>query len=263
MNTSVNGFFPRVSLGFARKIDTDLIAFVRNVITLMTGNIKYPTPLPTLATMTTAVNGFEVAVHEALDGGKIPIATRNALRVELLSLVRQLAAYVQGNCDADLVILLGSGFEAVRAPSPVGVLPAPGNQRLSLTDKSGELLFRFDRVPNAANYSVQTAIDDIGPWTDQDLSTAARVTLNRPHPRQGLLGASTRQRLSRLQRMGRSCHGDGSLNCRDRGTRKGSARYRERSESLSHGIAVSERESSVDSKLRPPTSLQHLNPCFA
>jgi hypothetical protein len=178
MNTAVDGFFPRVSLAFARKIDTDLIAFVRNVITLMTGNPIYPTPLPALTVVTTSVNAFEVAVHEALDGGKIAIATRNAARVELLSLARQLAAYVQGNCGADLVSLIGSGFDAVRAPSPVGILPAPGNQRLSLTDKSGELLFRFDRVPNAANYSVQTAADNAGPWTDQDLSTAARVTLS-------------------------------------------------------------------------------------
>jgi hypothetical protein len=158
-------------------MDTDLIAFIRNAITLITGNVKYPTPLPPLATMTTAVNAFEVAVHEALDGGKIPIATRNALRVELLSLVRQLAAYVQGNCEADLVILLGSGFDAVHAPSPAGVLPPPGNQRLGLTNKSGELMFRFDRVPNAVNYSIQTAADDSGPWKDEDLSTSTRVTL--------------------------------------------------------------------------------------
>ena len=33
-----SGSYPRVSLMFARKIDTDLIAFTRNVITLMTGN---------------------------------------------------------------------------------------------------------------------------------------------------------------------------------------------------------------------------------
>jgi hypothetical protein len=177
MNTSVDGFFPRVSLAFARKIDTDLIAFVRNVITMMTGSLIYPTPLPTLAILTTAVNGFETAVHEALDGGKVAIATRNAARVELLSLVRQLAAYVQGNCGADLVKLIGSGFEAVRAPSPVGILPPPGNQRLTLTNKSGELLLRFDKVDNAANYSIQTAADDIGPWKDEDLSTSTRVTL--------------------------------------------------------------------------------------
>jgi hypothetical protein len=177
MNNATNGFYARVALSFAKKIDTGLIAFVRNVIALMTNNPQYPTPTPTLAAVTTSVNGFETAVHDALDGGKIAIASRNAARVELLSLMRQLAAYVQGNCNADLLALLSSGFEAVRAPSPVGVLPAPQNPRLGLTGKSGELLFRFDRVNNAANYSVQTAPDAEGPWEDEGLFTATRVLI--------------------------------------------------------------------------------------
>lgn len=172
------GSYPRVSLGFAKKIVTDLIAFARNVITLMTGNEHYPTPLPSLATITTAVNTLETAVHDALDGGKIAIATRNAALAELLSLLRQLAAYVTGNCNADIVVLLSSGFEAVKAPSPVGVLPAPENLRLSATGISGELYLRFDRVPNAANYSVQVATTPDGPWEDQALSTSTRVTVN-------------------------------------------------------------------------------------
>jgi hypothetical protein len=178
MNTSVDGFFPRVSLAFARKIDTDLIAFVRNIITLMTGNPKYPTPLPTLTVVTTSVNAFEVAVQEALDGGKIAIATRNAARTELLSLIRQLAAYVQGNCGADLVTLLGSGFEPVRAPSPIGVLPAPANLRLDYTGKSGEMLLKFERVMNAENYSVEVAADPAGPWSPQTVTSSARTIVD-------------------------------------------------------------------------------------
>ena len=143
----------------------------------MTGNTQYPAPSPTLAEVTTSVNDFETAVHDALDGGKIAIATRNAARVGLLAIMRQLAAYVQGHCNADLLALFGSGFDAVRAPSPVGTLPAPQNPRLSLTDKSGELLFRFDRVNNAYNYSIQTASAATGPWEDEDLSTASRVII--------------------------------------------------------------------------------------
>jgi hypothetical protein len=173
-----SGFYPRVSLAFARKIDTDLIAFTRNVVTLTTGNAQYPTPSPALTVITTAVNALETAVHDALDGGKIAIATRNAARAEMLSLLRQLASYVTGNCNADLVALLGSGFEAVKAPAPVGVLPAPANLRLNITGISGELFLRFDRVQNAANYSVQVATNPDGPWQEQDLSTSTRVTIN-------------------------------------------------------------------------------------
>lgn len=177
MNNATNGFYARVAMSFARKIDTDLIAFARNVIALITGNAQYPTPTPTLAVLTTSVNAFETAVQEALDGGKIVIATRNAARVELLALLPQLAAYVQGSCKADLPALLSSGFAAVRAPSPVGALPPPQNPRLTYTDKSGELLLKFDRVTNAASYSVQTAPTAVGPWADEALSTSTRVVI--------------------------------------------------------------------------------------
>ena len=172
-----NGFYARVALSFARKIDAELIVFVRNVISMMSGSTQYPSPSPTLAAVTASVSAFETAVHDALYGGKIAIATRNAARAELLSLVRPLAAYVQGHCGGDVLLLIGSGFDAVRAPSPVGILLAPQNPRLSLTNRSGELLFRFDRVSNASNYSVQTAASVTGPWEDEDLSTSTRVPI--------------------------------------------------------------------------------------
>ena len=177
MNTSTDGYYARVALSFARKVDTTLIAFTRNVIALMTNNATYPTPSPTLVEVTTSVNDFETAVHEALDGGKIAIATRNAARVSLLALLRQLAAYVQGHCNDDLLALINSGFDAVRAPSPAGTLPAPQNPRLTLTDKSGELLFKFDRVKNANNFSIQTAPAASGPWENEDISTTCRVII--------------------------------------------------------------------------------------
>ena len=177
MNTSTNGYYARVALSFTRKADADLIVFVRNVITMLTGNTQYPTPMPTLATVTTAVNDFEAKVHDALDGGKIPIATRNASRVQIMALMRQLAVYVQANCAADLLLLISSGFQAVRAPSPAGTLAAPQNPRLSLPSKTGELEFKFDRVKNAQNYSIQTASAASGPWEDEDISSASRVTI--------------------------------------------------------------------------------------
>ncbi len=148
----------------------------------MTNNARYPKPTPALATVTASVNGFEQKVNAALDGGKILIALRNAARVELLSLMRQLAAYVQGNCNADLAALLTSGFDAVRAPSPVGVLPAPENPSLSLTRKSRELLLRFRKVNNAVNYTVQVADSASGPWRDVPLSTATRVVIRNLTP---------------------------------------------------------------------------------
>lgn len=178
MTPKETGFYPRVSLGFANRSDTYVIAFTRNVINLMTlDKAEYPTPSPALALVTTAVDAFETAVHEALDGGKIKIAARNAARAELLALLKQLGAYVTGNCNLSVVTLLNSGFNAVKTPSPAGVLPAPQDLRLEYTGISGELLAKFRRVYNANNYTVQTAINPDGPWQNYVLSTASRALI--------------------------------------------------------------------------------------
>lgn len=43
--------------------------------------------------------------------------------------------------------------------------------------KIGELMLKFDRVKNAANYSVQTAPAATGPWEDEALLTTARIVI--------------------------------------------------------------------------------------
>lgn len=167
----------RVSYAFTRLVVTALIAFVRNVVTLMTGNPKFTNPTPPLADVTTAVDTLETAVHDALDGGKVAIATRNAAGVKLLSLTRQLASYVQTTCEGDRVVLLSSGFEPIKTRTPAGVLPPPSNLRLSTTGTSGQLVLRFDRVFNNAGYSVQVAEDPEGPYTDRGVFTNSRRIL--------------------------------------------------------------------------------------
>ena len=166
---------------FIYLINTDLIAFVRNVITMMTANPKYPSLDPALADVTTLVNTFETTVHAALDGGKLPIATRNAAREDLLLSVRRLASYVQGACEGEMVALISSGFDSVKPRTPSYVPDAPGNQRLE-QGGTGQLVLRFDRVSNANNYSIQSATSPDGPWEDRGLSTTTRVTIDNLTP---------------------------------------------------------------------------------
>src|SRR2546423_8372806 len=115
MNTSINGFFPRVSLSFARKIDTGLIAFVKNIVTLLAGlSSQYPSPSPSLETITTAVNAFGTKVHDALNGGKIEIGARNAAPHEGLSLIRPQAPHVQAQCGPEVQNISQTGIDARR-----------------------------------------------------------------------------------------------------------------------------------------------------
>src|SRR6516164_4913569 len=103
---------PKVSLGFANLPDADLDAFTENVIKCLTGNLNYTTPNPPLIAVTAALTEFTTALSAAADGGKQATAAKNEKRTTLLTVMRQLASYVQGTCKNDLSILLSSGFDA-------------------------------------------------------------------------------------------------------------------------------------------------------
>jgi hypothetical protein len=155
-----------------------LIAFCRNVVILMTGNASYPTPSPKLGTVTTAVDLLDSLAQESMTGDRLKISARRDARKDLLSLMRQLASYVQGNCQDSVTILLSSGFEASRRPSPVSLPVAPANARLSSGNVSGSVVLRHQKSVNADNYTVQKATSPDGPFTDYGLSSSTRTVID-------------------------------------------------------------------------------------
>jgi hypothetical protein len=153
----------RVSLGFARLPDAELDNFTQAVINQMTGNAAYPAPPVTLANLQTARNDFTAKIAAAHSGGPSDTAAKNNSRQSLLGLLRQLAIYVQMNCNNDMAILLSSGFQAMstnRAQSPL-------DQPQSLVIKngtSGQLVASVSPVKNTSMYEGR-AKGPAGDWT--------------------------------------------------------------------------------------------------
>jgi hypothetical protein len=85
-----------------------LAANAQQVVTSMTGNPAFASPVPSLATVTTAVSDFQAAEAAALARTKSAAATRNAKRKALVQILEQLKTYTQtvadgeggGRCDA-------------------------------------------------------------------------------------------------------------------------------------------------------------------
>src|SRR5947199_2178686 len=101
----------RVSLSFARLPDAELDNFAQGVIAGMTGNAAYASPPVTLVNLQTARNDFTAKIAAAQTGGPPDTAAKNNSRQTLLGLLRQLASYVQINCNNDMATLPGSGFK--------------------------------------------------------------------------------------------------------------------------------------------------------
>jgi hypothetical protein len=136
--------------------DAQLIVDVGGIITGMTGNASYPTPSPTLAAVTAALNAFTTAVNDAINngGGTVLTIAKTARRAELVALLRQLATYVQLECKGNLEVLVSSGFP-IQKPTrdPIGELPVPSNLTVSLGNYSGQLNASVTPVFGAAVYN--------------------------------------------------------------------------------------------------------------
>lgn len=77
-----------------------LITYARAIVTAMTGNPHFTTPLPALAVVTAAIDELQLAETAALTRAKGTAAVRNEKRAALLTLLRQLKGYVQTVADA-------------------------------------------------------------------------------------------------------------------------------------------------------------------
>jgi len=134
--------------------DSQLITDTGVILTAMTNNQFYADPAPTLAAITTALKAFSDAYNKAAGGGVTLTAIKNDRRADLTVLVRNLAGYVQVNCQGSLSILLSSGFPIQKTErQPIGPLPAPQNVMLSLGAHSGELDASAAPVYGAATYN--------------------------------------------------------------------------------------------------------------
>ena len=168
----------RVALAFVKLRTTALIAFSRNVVTQMTALSKqFTDPVPALADVTTSIDKLDVANQAALDGSRQAIRNRNAAQADLLSLMRQLAAYVQNQSQSDISLLASTGFHATRVPVPIGPLLAPRKPNVQQGPTTGTLSARTGKVTGAYAYNWRLALASAPTvYVQTAQTTAARYT---------------------------------------------------------------------------------------
>ena len=102
MSTPVNTVRRAIaSLRLPTKVPA-LITYAQGIVKGMTGNGSFPTPSPTLAAVSAAINDLQTAETAALARTKGAVATRNEKRVALVALLEQLRSYIQSTADATI-----------------------------------------------------------------------------------------------------------------------------------------------------------------
>jgi hypothetical protein len=153
-----------------------LIGIVRAVLLAMTGNAKFPSPTPALATVDAALSDLEKAQAAVDLRTKGATKTRNEKRAALVQLLDALKAYVQGIADADpanAAAIIGSAAMAVHksrvhGPRPFAAKPSP---------TPGSVVVTAPSAGRRASYEWQWSPDGGKTWLSAPVTAAGRTTL--------------------------------------------------------------------------------------
>src|SRR6185437_6785654 len=118
-------FLRKVVKSFKKLADAKLLTFAQNVTTSMANAVAvFPTPVPTLTDINTALGNYAELLQLAADRSKVQVVLKNQAKQALLALLSQLADYVNLTAQGDEGILVQSGIDLNKVPQPVS-LKAP------------------------------------------------------------------------------------------------------------------------------------------
>ncbi len=158
------------------------IQFASQVVTAMTGNANFTTPLPALTAITTKAGSLETAYNDALAARQTAqqLTTVQDAAVRDLDLaLTQLAAYVENTAAGDAAKIQSAGMDVRADRAPVGPLPAPLGLVALVGDMEAELDLDWDSVRGATSYVVQRSPDPITPssWQQALVVTKSKGTV--------------------------------------------------------------------------------------
>jgi len=150
-----------VKLDWYRKTVPEKILKGEYIVQQMTLNAAvYLTPNPTLMDVQAALDDLIKKAVAAQAGGYALTFAKNAAEKVLDGLMSSLMAYVQNASGGDEGIILLSGMEVRKLPSPI---PEPGQaQNLDgfPTRTQGNIQLTWDSLPNAVLYQVEQWLED-------------------------------------------------------------------------------------------------------
>jgi hypothetical protein len=156
----------KINTSFISYSDAELVAKGTYIVTSMTDNTNFPSPVPTLAEVQAALGIYAEAFNAAAGLGRNNIAVKNQARAALELLLAQLGRYVMYVANGDLAILVSSGYTVSKEPQPRHLIN-PGALLLENGITSGTVKGTIDRG-NATSFLFE--ISDILPadstaWT--------------------------------------------------------------------------------------------------
>ena len=172
----------RVSLKLSKLTIAAKIEKGRHIVTFMTGNPSFLTPLPTLLALLTALTNLENAYTAALGGGKLLKATMRDKEVIVDTMLTQLSHYVEAIASGSATIILSAGMDVRGAGGRKARVFNVANGSLP-----GELDLITKSVPRSSYIWEMVAeplpaesapVDPTHEWTQIGVSTKSAFTIS-------------------------------------------------------------------------------------
>ncbi|MDB6124467.1 MAG: hypothetical protein JWQ71_3460 [Pedosphaera sp.] len=149
-----------IKLGLDKLPIPDKIQFARQIVTDMTGNPNFTTPLPALTGITAAALALETAYNAAQTArqvAKSATATQDVKNDALNLILSQEANYVENTSNGDKAKILSSGFDVRNPSTPIGVLPQVADLSAGPSEDEGSADLAWTGVRGAKSYAIERA----------------------------------------------------------------------------------------------------------
>lgn len=171
-------------MGVSRLSATEIVAKAQAIHDKMDGNAYFPTPVPALADYQTNIDALAAAnAAVKANGGKAEHQAKQVALKVVLEDIKSLAAYVQNATAGDADRILSSGFDVVKAGSPIGELDPPRNLGARFTTMSGRAALVWEREYGADMHHVyMSTSNDPFNWVLIGATTKSRFNADSLEP---------------------------------------------------------------------------------
>ena len=167
------------------------------VAAALNGNAYFPEPQPSLAVLNDSIKTFSDALALAKSRDKVKVAVKNSIRIELETILRNLANYCTYVAKSERKVLVSTGFNLNAESISSKMLSIPENFTAEPGKQSGEVMVSVKRVKNASAYLLlyKLATEENGAWTHATNSLPRFIltgleTLKLYHFKMGVIGTN-------------------------------------------------------------------------
>ena len=156
----------------------DKVQFATQIITAITGNAHFATPVPKIDDVQKKIDALQAAYTKANDlrqQSYSQTATQAQVEKELDAMLNALGNYVESTSNGDEAIIKSSGMDTRAKATPVGIPGIPPNLSAAEGPKNGEIKLKWKAVKGSKSYIVRhtTDIADATKWVQEQVVTKA------------------------------------------------------------------------------------------